>query len=94
MNAPAPNWLAAAEARSRDVAAWLRAQEHPTDCLCISCAPISTPTRSPSIDDALAGVHGSDVAQGMSLLLSLKPKAMKVANAHLLALNGLQGKMG
>lgn len=68
--------------------------EHATDCLCISCAPISLPTRSPIVNDALAGKHGVDVAQGVTLLMSLKPMASKVAVAHLRALNGLQGKLG
>jgi hypothetical protein len=68
--------------------------EHPTDCLCVSCAPISLPTRSPIVNDALAGKHGSDVAQAVALLVSLKPYAQKVAVGHLRALNGLQGKLG
>jgi hypothetical protein len=67
---------------------------HATDCLCISCAPISLPTRSPIVNDALAGGSGSDVAQGLVLLLSLGPMASRVAVAHLRALHGLQGKMG
>jgi hypothetical protein len=66
---------------------------HPTDCLCVSCAPISLPTRSPIVNDALAGEHGFDIAQAVALLVSLKPYAQKVAVGHLRALNGLQGKL-
>lgn len=89
-----PNWLAAAETRHREVANWVSSQEHPADCLCISCAPISTPTRSPIVNGALAGNAGVDVAQGVALLISLKPYAQQVAVGHLRALNGLQGQMG
>jgi hypothetical protein len=81
-------------ARARLVALWIRAAEHPTDCLCVSCAPISTPTRSPIVNDALAGAHGVDVAQGVALLMSLKPYGQRVAIGHLRALNGLQGHLG
>jgi hypothetical protein len=93
MNAPA-NWLAAAEARDRDIAKLIRSQPHPCDCLCISCAPISTPTRSPMIDDALAGNHGVEVAQGVESLIRLMPYGRKVAAGHLKALEGLQRKLG
>lgn len=90
-----PNWLKDAETRHLDVAKWIRAQAHPTDCLCAElCAPVSTPTRSPIVDDALAGNHGVDVAQGVTLLVSLKPYGRKVAVGHLRALNGLQGNVG
>jgi len=81
------------QTRLQAIAEWIGSQEHPTDCLCISCAPISTPTRSPSVDDALAGKHGSDVAQGTALLASLKPYGRKVAMRHLRALIGLQGQL-
>jgi len=69
--------------------------EHPTDCLCAEvCAPISLPTRSPIVNDALAGAHGSDVAQAVVSLVRLRPYAQKVAVGHLRALSGLQGKLG
>lgn len=95
MNAPDLNWLVKAEARHRDIAEWVRSQEHPTDCLCSEiCAPIATPTRSPIVNDGLAGYHGVDVAQGVALLVSLKPYPQRVAVGHLRALYGLQGKLG
>lgn len=68
--------------------------QHATDCLCVSCAPISLPTRSLIVNDALAGKHGVDVAQAVALLMSLKPYGQQVAIGHLRALNGLQGKLG
>jgi hypothetical protein len=90
-----PGWLKEAEARHQSVATWLSSQDHPTDCLCVEfCAPISLPTRSPSVNDALSGTHGVDVAQGVALLLSLKPYGQRVAVDHLRALQGLQGKLG
>jgi hypothetical protein len=68
--------------------------EHPTDCLCPEvCAPISLPTRSPSLNDALAKKNGFDVAQAVTLLVGLKPYAQQVAIAHLRALSGLQRKL-
>jgi hypothetical protein len=94
MNAPDRLDARGDSARTRLVALWIRAAEHPTDCLCVSCAPISTPTRSPSVNDALAGKRGSDVAQGVALLMSLKPYGQRVAVAHLRSLHGLQGKLG
>jgi hypothetical protein len=45
--------------------------EHPSDCLCISCAPISLPTRSPIINDALAGCGDSALAQALVLFQQL-----------------------
>jgi hypothetical protein len=90
----AENWLAQAVARHATVAEWIRAAEHPTDCLCTSCAPISLPTRSSIVNDALAGKHGLDVAQGTTLLMSLKPYGQRVAVAHLRSLRGLQGVLG
>jgi hypothetical protein len=81
------------KAQLQAIVAWVGSQEHSTDCTCLSCAPISTPTRSPIVNDALAGVHGVEVAQGVALLVSLKPYGQKVGVAHLKALNGLQVKL-
>jgi hypothetical protein len=98
MNAPDQNlrfYAHGDSARARIVALWIRAAEHPTDCLCAEvCAPISQPTRSPIVNAGLAGTHGVDVAQGVALLISLKPYGQQVAIGHLRALNGLQGKLG
>lgn len=51
--------------------------DHPTDCLCISCAPISLPTRSPMVNDALAGEGSSDVAQALMLFQQLDMRHRK-----------------
>jgi hypothetical protein len=68
--------------------------EHPTDCLCAEvCAPISLPTRSPSVNDALAAGPRSDVAQAVTLFECLMPYGRRVAIDHLRALKGLQGKL-
>jgi hypothetical protein len=68
--------------------------DHPTDCICPEvCAPISLPTRSPSLNDALAAGRGSDVAQAVTLFESLIPYGRRVAIDHLRALKGLQGKL-
>lgn len=81
--------------RNIAVAAWVSSQEHPTDCICAEfCAPVSTPTRSPIVNAALAGNQGVDVAQGVTLLIGLKAYGQRVAISHLRALNGLQGKLG
>lgn len=45
--------------------------DHTSDCLCISCAPISLPTRSPSLNAALAGRGDSDLAQVVVLYSQL-----------------------
>lgn len=45
---------------------------HPTDCLCISCAPISTPTRSPIINHLLAADRDSALAHGLALAHQLR----------------------
>lgn len=95
MIARAPIFSAAqAREQAEAISAWIRVQEHPTDCLCLLCAPISTPTACPIVNDALAGNRGVDVAQGVALLVSLKAMGQRVAVAHLQALNGLQGKLG
>jgi hypothetical protein len=67
---------------------------HATDCLCTSCTPISAPTRSPIVNDALASQAGLDLHQGVTLLMSLKPYGQRVAVCHLRALRGLQGQLG
>jgi hypothetical protein len=68
--------------------------DHPTDCLCPEvCAPISLPTRSPSLNDALAAGPRSEVAQAVTLFEGLMPYGRRVAIDHLRALNGLQGKL-
>jgi hypothetical protein len=68
--------------------------DHPTDCICPEvCAPISLPTRSPSLNAALAGDRGSDLAQAVTLFESLAPYARRVAVGHLRALSGLQRKL-
>jgi hypothetical protein len=51
--------------------------DHPTDCLCISCAPISLPTRSPIINDAPAGRGDSEAAQALVLFQQLDPRHRK-----------------
>lgn len=39
--------------------------DHPTDCLCISCAPISTPTKSPTLNLLLGKDPHSALAHGL-----------------------------
>ena len=46
--------------------------QHPTDCLCISCAPISLPTRSPTLNHLLAGRADSALAHGLMLAHPLR----------------------
>lgn len=67
--------------------------DHPTDCLCREvCAPISLPTRSPTLNDALAADPGAELAQAVTLFASLIPYGRRVAIDHLRALNSLQRK--
>jgi len=65
---------------------------HPTTCLCISCAPISTPTRSPSINSTLAAEPDVELAQAAVLFKGLGRYERRIALAHLAALDKLQGK--
>jgi len=46
-------------------------EQHRSDCLCISCAPVSQPTRSPIVNAALAGRGDSDLAQAIVLFQQL-----------------------
>jgi hypothetical protein len=52
---------------------------HPTDCLCISCSPISLPTRSLIVNDALAGKGDSELAQALVLFQQLGVRHRKQA---------------
>lgn len=68
--------------------------DHPTDCICISCAPISLPTRSPIINHLLAGKGNSALAQGLMRAHELHVR--EINRAALLAKCGfgVEGKAG
>jgi hypothetical protein len=96
VNAPFLPLHAKAEsaAHARAVAAWIRSQEHATDCLCISCAPVSTPMRSPSVNDTKPIGDDLEVAQASALFQSLGQYERRVARAMLQALVKVQGMRG
>lgn len=72
----------------------ITAATHPTDCLCIDCAPISLPTRSPSINAALAGRGDSDLAQAIVLFQQLDERHRKQAVLLMGCGIRLEGKRG
>lgn len=76
------------------VAAWIRAQVHPTDCICSFCAPVSTPTRSPIINDALAGRGDSGLAQVVALFPQLDDRHQRQAILLMKCGIRVEGKMG
>jgi len=65
--------------------------EHPTDCLCISCAPISLPTRSPIINHLLAGRADSALAHALALAHQLRVSQINQAMLLMCCGVGAQG---
>lgn len=66
--------------------------DHQTDCLCVSCAPVSLPARSPSIDAAPSIGADVELAQAAALFHGLAPYGRRVATAMLQSLSQLQGE--
>jgi hypothetical protein len=67
---------------------------HPTDCLCISCAPISLPTRSPSVNDALAKGIGVELTQALSMFQQLSTRRQHQTVAMMACGLRMEGKLG
>jgi hypothetical protein len=70
------------------------AAQHSTDCICVSCAPPSTPARSPSIYATKPIGDDLEVAQASALFESLGQYERRVARAFLQSLVKVQGTRG
>ena len=68
--------------------------QHATDCLCLTCAPVSQPTRSPSINDLLASGRSVELAQDFALLESLRTREREVVRDLMKGMRKLQGSRG
>jgi hypothetical protein len=66
--------------------------DHPTDCLCISCAPISLPTRSPIVNDALAKGVSVDLTQALSMFHQLSQRRQQQTMALMACGLRMEGK--
>lgn len=68
--------------------------QHASDCICVSCAPVSLPTRSPSINGTKPIGDDLEVAQASALFQSLGDRERKVAMDQMRALRKMQGPRG
>lgn len=59
---------------------------HSTLCLCEVCAPISLPTRSPSMQSAVVAERDLDAQQLLTQFEQLDPYGRRVAKAMMAAL--------
>lgn len=69
---------------------------HPTDCICISCAPISLPTKSPTLNHLLAGRPDCALAHALALSHQLRVSQLNQAMLFMrcgasLRMEGAQG---
>lgn len=93
MNA-ALTFMQQALARDRATIERIAAERHPAHCLCISCAPISYPTRSPTLNHLLAG--GGHLALAHAFDRAHRTRMQKVNQQRLLEQCGvrLEGERG
>jgi hypothetical protein len=64
--------------------------DHPTDCICISCAPISLPTKSPTLNHLLAGRPDCALAHALALAHQLRVRQINQAMLFMRCGAGLQ----